>query len=196
MKKYNRKKKGNVNDTKENENLADDKDDGGESENKTITIILGVIAVLLLIQTFQIFFGSDDPPPLRPQPTGQQQTQPQQPAEPQIDFNQQQAQAGPVTDVAYSTMNHDFGQVSSGGSYTHTFELTNTGNETLQYTNVYGDPGLNIVRWPQQPIPPGGTGEIEVELRPDQPGPVSKVVHIDGNTNPGHVHLNVSANAN
>ncbi|TVR77079.1 MAG: DUF1573 domain-containing protein [Chitinophagaceae bacterium] len=174
---------------------------GGKEDNKIITIILAVIAVLLLIQTVQKYNESRSTVPItRPEVTQNQPLQQQQDMninqQIQPDMQQQQPQtAGPTTEVTYSTMSHDFGTVAANETKRHTFRLANTGDTDLQYTNVYGDQGVNVLSWPTQPIPPGGSGEIDIEFNPQgESGPVNKIIHLDANTNPGHVHINVTAN--
>lgn len=171
-----------------------------ESSNNKIgieTILLGVIAVILLVQTINMFGGDDEKkarieaarnvaPATQPaiqQP--QTQTPPTMPGQ----------TAGPVTSMNFSETEVDLGAVKQGERKQHTFTVTNTGSNPLVLQSVSGDGGLAIDDYPVNEIAPGGTGEIKVTYTADQAsGASSKIVHINANTSPEHVHLTFNAN--
>lgn len=188
------------------------------------TILLGIIALALVIQTFMMISGgnkSDDSaavagpgitqgapvnqnaPITQQQPQQQQQQQQQQQPQQQINVQpQQQPQQqqpaqndAPATAVTYSEMEVDFGTLNKTQKQKHTFKVTNTGSNPLQYGIVRGDAGANVLSYTQTPIPPGGTGEITVELDPASlSGETQLNVHVNANTEPSHQHLVVKAN--
>ncbi len=166
---------------------------------KTNTIILGIIAVLLAIQTIKSFDSGgtknsadsavvanpqQTPNPMNPMATPVQTPPVQTPPVP----------AGPVTTASYGATDHDFGTVKMGSKTKHTFKVTNAGLNPLTYSGVTGDAGLTIVSYPTNAIAPGGSGEIVVEYSPDAAGPQTKQVHVNANTEPAHVHLVLNAN--
>lgn len=184
------------------------------------TILLGIIALALVIQTFLMLSDGEDTPAYIPSgtaaaPAGGNNNMTAPPAsspqsaannqQPNINVTmpngQQQAaqpqQAANTTAVAFSEKTKDFGTVSSSsGPLEHTFTVTNNGSQPLSYTQVRGDAGATVVSYPTNPIPPGGSGEVKVTLDPStkSSGIQSWNIHLDGNTNPGHQHLILQAN--
>ena len=51
-----------------------------------------------------------------------------------------------------------------GDKAEHIFYFTNTGNEPLIITNVQVSCTCTTLKWPRDPIPPGGSGEITVSF--------------------------------
>ena len=97
------------------------------------------------------------------------------------------------TTVSFSETNFDMGTVKAGEKVRHTFEVTNTGSIDLKLAQLNADPGLTVIGYTSQPIPPGETGQIEVELDTEgMAGSQTKRVHVNSNSNPGHVHLNIT----
>lgn len=99
------------------------------------------------------------------------------------------------TTVSFSETNHDMGTLKAGEKVRHIFEVTNTGSIPLNLTQLNADPGLTVISYSTQAIPPGETGQIEVELNTEgMAGSQTKRVHVTSNSNPSHVHLNITAN--
>ena len=73
------------------------------------------------------------------------------------------AQAQPKAELAETT--HDFGPVREDMSLTHTFVVKNTGNANLQIMDVDPDCACTVANY-DKVIPPGGTGNINLELKP------------------------------
>jgi hypothetical protein len=69
---------------------------------------------------------------------------------------------GPV--ISWDKKNHDFGNIVQGDKVEHIFFLTNTGNETLIISNVQVSCTCTTLKWPRDPIPPGGNGEIKISF--------------------------------
>lgn len=195
--------------------------EGGQPMNLQ-TMLLGVIAVVLVVQTFLLL--TDDggtpayvpsgtaaapaaplnnmnaqpaPPPPAPQPANNSAgninvTMPNQQA-----TQPQTAPAANTTTASFSESTKDFGAVSrSAAPMTHTFTVTNNGAQPLTYTNVRGDAGASVTSYPTTPIPPGGSGQVSIQFDPSTAkgsGIQSWNIHLDGNTNPGHQHLVVQA---
>lgn len=167
---------------------------------KTNTIILGIIAVLLAIQTIKSFdsggsknstdsavVGAPQQPstnPVNPLANPMQTTPTQTPPTP----------AAPVTTASYGATDHDFGTVKMGSKAKHTFKVTNAGLNPLTYSSVTGDAGVTIVSYPTSAIAPGASGEIVVDYAPDAVGQQTKQIHVNANTEPAHIHLVLNAN--
>ena len=93
--------------------------------------------------------------------------------------------AGPTTEMTFSETTFDFGTIQEGEKVAHTYAFTNSGNEPLILSNAKGSCGCTVPKWPREPIPPGGTGEITVEFNSkNKKGKRNQKVTITANTNP------------
>lgn len=116
----------------------------------------------------------------------------------ELTTNQEQAQpqrpSGPPTTIAFKAMEHDFGTIKQDSENKHVFTFTNTGSNPLIIQSAKGSCGCTVPKYPQEPVPPGGTGEIEVVYKPGkQKGNQSKTVTLVANTQPEQTILNISA---
>lgn len=106
----------------------------------------------------------------------------------------QEVQAGPTTTITFETYSHDFGKIKQDTQNKKMFKFKNTGTEPLIIQNATGSCGCTVPKYPKEPIPPGGSGEIEVVYSPGkQQGLQTKTVTITANTNPPTTTLNISA---
>lgn len=65
--------------------------------------------------------------------------------------------------ITFDSLRRDMGHIVQGAKVTKRFQFTNTGGAPLVITNVHSVCGCTVGRdWPKDPIPPGGTGSIEV----------------------------------
>ncbi len=88
----------------------------------------------------------------------------------------------------------DFGEIPDTQPVSHVFTFTNTGKTPLIIAHVRSDCGCTAPQWPKDPVPPGGTGAIEVRFDPtDKEGPQHKPVKITANTYPNTTVLTVLA---
>jgi hypothetical protein len=100
----------------------------------------------------------------------------------------------PITTIEIDNPVHRFGKVSQGERVSHTFKLTNTGEEPLKIAYAKGSCGCTVPKWPQTPIPPGETAEIDVEFNSaGRKGGQSKVVTVIANTDPKQTLLTIYA---
>jgi hypothetical protein len=81
---------------------------------------------------------------------------------------------------------HDFGQVAAGEKVSYVFTFTNEGSKPLLINQAQASCGCTVPRYPQQPIGPGESGEIEVifDSAGKQAGEFRKTVTIKANTMP------------
>lgn len=96
------------------------------------------------------------------------------------------------TIIKYAQDKHDFGIVDEGTIVEHVYKFKNMGDKDLIISNAKASCGCTVPTWPKQPIPPGGTGEIQVEFNTKgKPGNQTKRVTITANTNPTQTYLQI-----
>jgi hypothetical protein len=101
----------------------------------------------------------------------------------------------PLTNLAFDAEVHDFGTINQGDVVSHTFTVTNTGDEPLIISNCKGSCGCTVPVCPQEPIMPGESGEIPVEYNSEgKEGLDTKTVTVTANTEPGANILTIKVN--
>lgn len=112
---------------------------------------------------------------------------------PGTNVNAASVPTGPTTTLEYEKEGRfDFGIVDEGEIVKHVFKFKNTGNEPLVISNAKGSCGCTVPTWPKEPVPPGSTGEINVEFNSKgKPGMQSKRVTVTANTNPTETFLEI-----
>lgn len=79
----------------------------------------------------------------------------------------------------------DFGEVKEGAIVKHTYHFTNTGKMPLIISNARSTCGCTVPSWPEEPIPAGAAGKIEVEFNTKgKTEQQSKPITITANTYP------------
>jgi len=100
--------------------------------------------------------------------------------------------AGPVTTIAFTEDNFNFGTVAAGEKVKHVFKFKNTGSEPLILSDVRTTCGCTVPTWPREPIAPGKSGEIVVQFdSTGKSGAQSRRVTIVANTNPPETFVNI-----
>lgn len=100
----------------------------------------------------------------------------------------------PKTLMTFAKYEHDFGTIKQDSDNPVNFTFTNTGTEPLIIESANGSCGCTVPNYPKQPIPPGGTGTIEVEYKPGkQENAQTKTVTILANTEPRETVLRLKA---
>jgi len=116
-------------------------------------------------------------------------------AQPQAVSAESTAPAGPTTTMSFEQTDYDFGSVKEGEKVQHTYKFKNTGSEPLIISGAKGSCGCTVPKWPSEPIPPGGTGVIDVQFdSKGKPGKQTKRVTVNANTIPAQTFLNISGN--
>ena len=91
--------------------------------------------------------------------------------------------AGAFPKFTFEQEEHNFGQIRDGDIVSHTFRFTNSGEAPLIISKATAACGCTVPQWPKQPIPAGGSGEIQVQFdSSNKPGMQNKVVTITANT--------------
>jgi len=181
-----------------------------EKQEQIKIALLSIIAVVLIIQTGMEFSSKSNTEDRvanvhdrgrqnTPVPANQGLRQPAVPVDagqPSITIP---ANAGqPVTQsttMVFDQKDVNIGTVKVGTKTSHTFKITNTGNQLLKFGNIRGNPGISVTSWTTEPILQGETGEIIVEFGDGlSVGSQKIMIHMDANTKPAHEHLTITAN--
>lgn len=105
------------------------------------------------------------------------------------------ANEGPSANFNWSETHHDFGSISEGEVVKHVFNFTNTGEVPLIIERAQGSCGCTVPSYPKEPIPPGATGQIQVEFNSKgRTGVQNKTVTITANTEPKVSKLTIRSN--
>lgn len=111
--------------------------------------------------------------------------------------SEEQVPTGPTTSIAFEHTDFDFGTIDDGEKVRHTYKFKNTGNEPLIISSAKGSCGCTVPKWSSDPIPPGGSGEIDVEFdSKGKPGKQTKRVTVTANTVPAQTFLNITGTVN
>ena len=95
-----------------------------------------------------------------------------------------------VARMTYEETEFDFGQADEGVVVEHKFKFRNTGKSPLLIQKARSSCGCTIPEWPEEPIPPGGTGEITAKFNTDgKPGEQSKQIRVTANTYPSETKV-------
>lgn len=91
-------------------------------------------------------------------------------------------------------INHDFGTLKEGDKVTHVYKFKNTGAVPLIIETVRPSCGCTAPNWSKEPIPVGGTGEVEVVFdSKGKPNAQNKTVTVTANTWPQSTVLRFKA---
>ncbi len=102
---------------------------------------------------------------------------------------------GPVSAFSFPVDSHDFGTINEGDVVEHVFKFTNNGEAPLIIENARASCGCTVPNYPKEPIPVGGSGEIQVRFdSKGKPGVQSKTVTITANTNPKTTKIYIKSN--
>ncbi len=105
-----------------------------------------------------------------------------------------EAQSKPLTNIALSETNFDFGKIKKGEKVSHVYEVTNTGENPLIISQVKPGCGCTAPEFTKEPIMPGKKGQITLAFDSSSfDGMVSKQAHIYANTEKTPILLTFSA---
>lgn len=104
----------------------------------------------------------------------------------------QDTTAKPV--MAFAETVHDFGKLDRGEIVKYRFSFKNVGNADLKIYHVQTTCGCTVGKFPHEPIPPGGEGNLDVTFNSTyKEGYQNKSVMIFANTNPQRTVLRITA---
>ncbi len=96
--------------------------------------------------------------------------------------------------ILFSETEFDFGELKDGEVVTHKFQFTNTGQVPLMILKAYSGCGCTVPEWPEEPIPPGGQGEISAKFNSaGKSEQQNKIIKIIGNTFPNETQIKIKA---
>ena len=99
--------------------------------------------------------------------------------------------------IIFQEPEFDFGEVTEGDIVTHHFKFTNTGKVPLTIMNARSTCGCTIPEWPDEPIAPGGTGEIIAKFNTDmKKAQQKKVITVTANTYPNDTKITLKGLVN
>jgi hypothetical protein len=90
-----------------------------------------------------------------------------------------------VAKMTFTETSFNYGKAKAGDIVKHTFMFKNTGNIPLLIRNARSSCGCTVPEFPKDPIPVGGTGEINVKFNTTgKSGRERKPIIITANTYP------------
>ena len=100
---------------------------------------------------------------------------------------------GPTTSIEFEESTFDFGTIDAGEKVSHVYKFKNTGNEPLVIKDAKGSCGCTVPKWPKEPVAPGDSGEILVEYNSKgKKGKETKRVTLTANTSPAQTFLTIT----
>lgn len=99
------------------------------------------------------------------------------------------AETAMLTSVSIDKTVYDYGTIRKGSANPAELIITNTGNHPLVISRVSASCGCTNVNWEKQPVEPGQTTKIRVEMKPEDTGRFSKIVEVYCNVYESSVKL-------
>ncbi|MCS3871577.1 hypothetical protein J3D55_004493 [Chryseobacterium ginsenosidimutans] len=101
----------------------------------------------------------------------------------------------PLTTIALSENNFDFGNVKKGDKVQHIYEVTNTGTNPLVISEVKPGCGCTVPDFTKEPIMPGKKGKITLHFDSSNfDGNVNKYADVFANVEKAPIKLTFTAN--
>jgi len=97
-----------------------------------------------------------------------------------------------LTTVKADKTIYDYGTIRKGSTNTAVFTITNTGEHPLIISHVSTSCGCTNVSWDKQPVEPGKTASIRVEMTPEETGHFSKTIDVYCNVKESSVKLTLT----
>jgi hypothetical protein len=92
--------------------------------------------------------------------------------------------------IVFEEPEFDFGTVKEGTIVDHVFKFTNTGKVPLTILDARSTCGCTVPNWSEEPIPPGGIGEISAKFNTDHKvNQQQKRITITANTYPNETRV-------
>ncbi len=106
-----------------------------------------------------------------------------------------EAQANPITTLALSEADFDFGVIKKGKKVEHVYEVTNTGKNPLIIARVQPGCGCTVSEFTKEPIMTGQKGQITLKFDSSNfDGFVNKHAEIYANVEKTPITINFRAN--
>jgi hypothetical protein len=99
-----------------------------------------------------------------------------------------------TTEISFREYQHDFGKVSEGEKLSYTFTVDNKGKSDLIISSALTTCGCTVPKYDRKPIPPGGSGNIEVVFDTSgRSGTQTKTITVKSNASTPVVILKITA---
>lgn len=106
----------------------------------------------------------------------------------------QAAQSKPLTNIALSESQFDFGKIKKGDQKEHVYEVTNTGENPLIISQVKPGCGCTVPDYTKDPILPGQKGKITLKFDSSNfDGLVNKQAEVYANVEKAPIVISFSA---
>jgi len=97
-----------------------------------------------------------------------------------------------IARMVFAEEEYDFGKVVEGEVVTYVFHFTNEGKMPLVITSARSTCGCTVPQWPDRPVAPGESGEINVRFNTaGKKGWQKKPINVTANTYPSVTTVNV-----
>jgi hypothetical protein len=97
-------------------------------------------------------------------------------------------------EIVFKDYEHDFGKVTAGEKVAYIFTFENKGNSDLVLKSVSTSCGCTISKFDTKPIPPGGSGNLEVVFDSSgRSGKQTKTITVKSNASAPVVLLRITA---
>ena len=101
---------------------------------------------------------------------------------------------GPLPEMQFETMDHDFGTIKEGDIVEYTYKFKNAGTAPLIIQGAQGSCGCTVPNWPKEPIAAGASGVITAKFDSHGKQDVqNKTVTVTANTFPKQTVLKFKA---
>lgn len=96
--------------------------------------------------------------------------------------------------ISFKEYEHDFGKVTEGEKVAYVFTFINAGNSPLVITSATASCGCTVPKFDENPIPPGGSGNLEVVFdSTGKSGKQTKTITVKSNASKPLVILKITA---
>ncbi len=96
--------------------------------------------------------------------------------------------------ITFANVTHDFGTIDEGEKVACVFKFSNTGDADLVLTSVLTSCGCTVSKFSKKPIPPGGSGTIEITYdSTDRNGMQTKTITVQSNAKNKIMILRITA---
>ena len=83
--------------------------------------------------------------------------------------------------ISFETDTIDYGEILKGSNGVRTFTFQNIGDVPIEIQGVKSSCGCTVPKKPNEPIPPGGKGEIQVKYDTNRIGVFRKTITVNTN---------------
>jgi hypothetical protein len=99
------------------------------------------------------------------------------------------------TSIKPDKTGYNYGSIRKASKNEAVFTIENTGNTPLIINRVTASCGCTNVEWDKQPVDPGQTAKVQVEMTPEETGRFNKTMEVYCNVKESPVKLTISGTA-